>query len=134
MRAGIGVDLSRLCAQRADSDVRDELLEISERLAEVAEGVELFPLDQRFWERVLDGAGNLAYQLAFNSLIRAVNAHLDVSLPWLEQELRRSDYRRPIAAAIVVGDAEAAAKAAGDALTPPPTSALLAQRLQAAPG
>jgi len=126
MRAGIGVDLSRLCAQRAGSDVRRELLELSDRLAGVGEGVELLPLDERFWRRVLDGAGNLAYQLAFNSLIRAVYARLDFSLPWLERELRRSDYRRPIAVAIAAGDAEAAASATRAALTPPEDSLLLA--------
>jgi len=127
MRAGIGVDLSRLCAQRAGGEVRGELLEISERLAGVGEGVELLPLDQRFWQGVLDGAGNLAYQLAFNSLIRAVHARVDFSLPWLEQELRRSDYRQPIAAAIAAGDAESAARATREALTPPADSPLLAQ-------
>ena len=37
---------------------------------------------------------------------------------WLEHELRRSDYRRPIAAAIARGDAEAAAHATREALTP----------------
>jgi GntR family transcriptional repressor for pyruvate dehydrogenase complex len=106
MRAGIGVD------------VRDELLEISERLAAGVEGAELLALDQRFWQRVLDGAGNLAYQLAFNSLIRAVHVQHDFSVGWLEQELERSDYRRPIAAAIAAGDPEGAATATRLALAP----------------
>ncbi len=44
----------------------------------------------------------------------------DVSLPWLEQELARSDYRRPIAAAIAAGDADAAESAARLALAPVP--------------
>ncbi len=132
MRAGIGVDLSRLCAQRADSDVRRELVEISDRLAGTGEGGELLPLDQRFWQRILDGAGNLAYQLAFNSLIRAVHARVDFSLPWLEEELRRSDYRRPIAAAIAAGDAESAAVATRVALTPREGFSRLAQSATAA--
>jgi GntR family transcriptional repressor for pyruvate dehydrogenase complex len=124
IRVGIGVDLSRLCAQRGDEDVRGELLEISERLAGLAQGVELLALDERFWRCVLDGAGNLAYQLAFNSLIRAVHARIEFSLPWLERELRDSDYRRPIAAAIAAGDPEAAAKATRAALTSPKGSLL----------
>jgi DNA-binding FadR family transcriptional regulator len=127
MRVGIGVDVSRLCAQRASSDVKGEVLEISEELAGVAEGVELLALDQRFWQRVLDGAGNLAYQLAFNSLIRAVHARHAISLPWIEEELSRSDYRRPIAAAIAAGDAESAAAATRLALTPPDGYPLLAK-------
>jgi len=126
MRAGIGVDVAALCARRAGSDVRGELLEISERLAGVAEGAELLALDQRFWQRMLDGAGNLAYQLAFNSLIRAVHAQHGLSVTWLEQELKRGDFRRPIAAAIAAGDPEGAATAARLALALPEQSPLLA--------
>jgi GntR family transcriptional regulator, transcriptional repressor for pyruvate dehydrogenase complex len=131
MRAGIGVDVARLCAQRAGSDVRGELLEISERLAVLGEGVELegtelLALDRHFWQRILDGAGNLAYQLAFNSLIRAVHVQQGLSVSWLEQELRRSGYRRPIAAAIAAGDPERAATAARLALALPEQSPLLA--------
>lgn len=125
MRAGIGVDLARLCAMRGADLVGEELLAISRRLAGAA-GDELLALDQRFWQAVLDGAGNLAYQLAFNSLIRAVHALRALSLPWLEQELIRGEHRRPIAAAIAAGDAQAAAEAARAALTPPAGHPLLA--------
>jgi DNA-binding FadR family transcriptional regulator len=118
MRAGIGADLSRLCAERAGGDLRDDLVAIAEQLASVRRGPDLLPVDQRFWQRILDGADNLAYQLAFNSLIRAVHAIPDVSLPWLEQELARGDYRRPIAAAIAAGDAEAAERVTRLALAP----------------
>jgi DNA-binding FadR family transcriptional regulator len=118
MRAGIGVDVARLCAKRAGRELRAELPEIAEQLAR-ADGHELLSLDQRFWQGVLDGAGNLAYQLAFNSLIRAVHTLHDFSAPWLEQELRRGDYRRPIAAAIAAGDAESAARVTRLALTSP---------------
>jgi GntR family transcriptional regulator, transcriptional repressor for pyruvate dehydrogenase complex len=132
MRAGIGVDVARLCAQRAGSDVRGELLEISEGIAVLAEGAELdgtelLALDRHFWQRVLDGAGNLAYQLAFNSLIRAVHVQHDFSVTWLEQELKRGDYRRPIAAAIAAGDPEGAATAARLALAPDERGPLFAQ-------
>jgi GntR family transcriptional regulator, transcriptional repressor for pyruvate dehydrogenase complex len=127
MRAGIGADVACLCAQRAGDDMRGELSEISERLAGGVEGAELLELDQRFWQRVLDGAGNLAYQLAFNSLIRAVHVQHDFSVGWLEQELERGDYRRPIAAAIAAGDPEGAATAARLALAPAGQEPLLAQ-------
>jgi DNA-binding FadR family transcriptional regulator len=126
MRAGIGVDLARLCAQRASRDVGKDLLEISRKLA-AAGGEELLELDRRFWQRVLDGAGNLAYQLAFNSLIRAVHARRDLSIPWLEEELERSDYRRPIALAIAAADADSAASAARKALSAPEDAQLFRQ-------
>ncbi len=118
MRAGIGADVARLCAERDAKGVGAELLAIAGRLAEVS-GDELLEADQRFWQRILDGAGNLAYQLAFNSLIRVVHARRDLSVGWLEGELRRSAHRRPIAAAIAAGDPAAAAVEARAALTPP---------------
>jgi GntR family transcriptional regulator, transcriptional repressor for pyruvate dehydrogenase complex len=124
MRAGIGGDVARLCTERAKPPLGDELLAIAARLAETRDRGELLELDQRFWQLILDGAGNLAYQLAFNSLIRAVHARRELSLPLLEQELQRSGHRRPIAAAIAAGDADAAAREARSALTPaasPPT-------------
>ncbi|HEY1687670.1 MAG TPA: GntR family transcriptional regulator [Solirubrobacteraceae bacterium] len=119
MRAGIGADCARLCAQRADQHVRNDLYLIAAQLNLTRRGTKIFAIDQRFWQRVLDGAGNLAYQLAFNSLIRAVHAIPDISLPWLEQELARGDFRRPIARAIADGDPDAAAEATRIALTPP---------------
>jgi DNA-binding FadR family transcriptional regulator len=119
MRAGIGADLARLCAERADAKVRGDLIELAEQLAAASEPELVLELDQRFWQRVLDGAGNLAYQLAFNTLIRTVHAHMQLSAPWLEQELSRSDHRRPIAAAIAAGDGERASRATREALTPP---------------
>jgi DNA-binding FadR family transcriptional regulator len=118
MRAVIGVDAARLCAQAASDGLREELLQTGKSLAAVARGSELLPLDQRFWRHLLDGAGNLAYQLAFNSLIRAVHADPDFSQGWLEHELERCDYRRPIARAIADRDPDAAAAAARDALSP----------------
>ena len=116
MRAGIGADVARLCAQRAVPGLRSAISADAERLAKVARGQELLPVDQRFWQHVLDGAGNLAYQLAFNSLIRGVNAMPDFSVQWLEYELERCNYRRDLAAAIVGGDPERAADAAREAL------------------
>jgi DNA-binding FadR family transcriptional regulator len=124
MRAGIGAEVARLCAQRADRSVREDLLEISVRLAEVGEGSELMALDEQFWQRMLDGAGSLAYQLAFNSLIKATHARPDMSVVWLEQELRRGGYRSPVASAIAARDPEAAADAARETLTPAGRKAL----------
>jgi DNA-binding FadR family transcriptional regulator len=119
MRSGIGVDVARLCAERASPDVRHALADTAEMLAEVGRGRRLLALDERFWQHVVDGAENIAYQLAFNSLIRGVNAAPDLSVGWLEHELRRGDYRRPIANAIAAGDPDEAAEAARVALAPP---------------
>ncbi|MGH2867870.1 MAG: FadR/GntR family transcriptional regulator [Solirubrobacteraceae bacterium] len=118
MRAGIGVDVARLCARRAAPELRHALVTTADRLATVATGPELLALDQRFWQQMVDGAENFAYQLAFNSLMRGVHAAPELSVSWLEHELAGSDFRRPIAAAIVDGDPSAAAEATRAALEP----------------
>jgi GntR family transcriptional repressor for pyruvate dehydrogenase complex len=119
MRAGIGADLVRLCAERGAPELRAELPAMAERIRAAGSGEQLLALDEAFWRVILDGAGNLAYQLAFNSLIRAVHARVELGLPWLEDELRRSGYRVPIAEAISAGDPQAAELTAREALTPP---------------
>jgi DNA-binding FadR family transcriptional regulator len=116
MRAGVGVDVVRLCTERADAAVREELVALAGELHLVRQGPELLAVDWRFWQRVLDGADNLAYQLAFNSLMRGVHAVPELSVPSLEHELAATDYRRPIAAAIAAGDADAATTATRSAL------------------
>ena len=118
MRAGIGADVVRLCTLRADAERHARLRACCEALETSAGGRELLALDERFWQEVLDGAANFAYQLAFNSLIRGVHAMPAVSVPWLEHELRTGDFRRPIAEAIADGDADAAARVTRDALEP----------------
>jgi DNA-binding FadR family transcriptional regulator len=119
MRAGIGADLVRLCAERGAPALRAELPAMAERIRAAGSGEQLLELDEAFWRAILDGADNLAYQLAFNSLIRTVHARIEISLPWLEDELRRSGHRLPIAEAIAAGDPQAAELAARQALTPP---------------
>ncbi len=119
MRAGIGADLARLCAERGAPEMRAELPAMAERIRLTGSGEELLALDETFWRVILDGANNLAYQLAFNSLIRAVHARVDISLPWLEAELGKSGHRGAIAAAIAAGDPERAEQATRLALTPP---------------
>ena len=122
MRLGIGVDVARLCAERADSATRAEIGATADALAGAAGTPAVVALDRRFWQAVLDGAGNLAYQLAFNSLIRGADIVPELSAEWLEHELSHSEYRRPIARAIAAGDPEAAAEATRAALTPDPVA------------
>jgi GntR family transcriptional regulator, transcriptional repressor for pyruvate dehydrogenase complex len=119
MRAGIGADLVRLCTERGAPELRAGLPAMAERIRAAGSGEQLLALDEAFWRAILDGAGNLAYQLAFNSLIRAVHARVELGLPWLEDELRRSGHRVPIAEAIAAGDPHTAELAARQALTPP---------------
>lgn len=114
MRAGIGADVARLAAERATPAQRAAILAAAQAqaLALANTPADVLVLDRRFWQLVLESAGNLAYVLAFNSLIRAVDAIPAFSAGWLERELDAGGHRQPIAAAIAVADPEGAAAAA----------------------
>jgi DNA-binding FadR family transcriptional regulator len=110
MRALIGTDVVRLCALRASPEVRGELTAIAAAMAEAGTDDALFQLEVRFWEKLLDGADNIAYRLAFNSLLKGQYAMGLVGVQWSLAEIRASEFRAPLAAAIAAGDA---AKAEG---------------------
>src|SRR5580658_9540152 len=65
MRALIGADVVRLCAQRASRKLRNELVRIAEEMRTTTADDALFELEVRFWEKLLEGADNIAYRLAF---------------------------------------------------------------------
>jgi DNA-binding FadR family transcriptional regulator len=108
MRATIAVDSVRLCALRGGTDVKQDLVSIAEEMDRTADERTLFALEVRFWGRVLDGAGNLAYRLAFNSLLKGVLALGSVAQAWSLDEIRRSGGRVQLARAILSGDAQQA--------------------------
>ena len=116
MRAAIGMDLARLCALRADESVKRDLIEIAHELKQAPKDAGIVALDLRFWERMLDGADNIAYRLAYNSLIRSAQAAPELQLGWTIQELETSDFRIPIAEAIASGDSASAEAAARTSL------------------
>jgi DNA-binding FadR family transcriptional regulator len=68
----------------------------------------IFALDVRFWHRVNDGANNLAYRMMLNTMVRCSYALGDLGRQWSAYEARKSDFRRPIAAAIAMRDAATA--------------------------
>lgn len=107
MRAAIGADLSRLCALRASAEVRADLLAISEQMQSAAEE-QLFALEVRFWDRMLDGADNIAYRLACNSMRKGTYAVPDMAKKWSAAECKQSGYRAAIAQAIAAGEADSA--------------------------
>jgi GntR family transcriptional repressor for pyruvate dehydrogenase complex len=108
MRAAIGVDVARLCAIRADVSVRAALVEIAAEMKATASEDRVFELEVQFWERLHEGADNLAYRLAYNSLLKGAYAMGTLAQQWSIDEIKRSEYRVPLAAAIAAGDAASA--------------------------
>jgi DNA-binding FadR family transcriptional regulator len=104
MRAAIAADLARLCAARGAKDLKDELLAISDKMRTASDDQNVFALEVRFWERVVDGADNIAYRFSLNSMLKAVNTRGEQARQWSLFEVKESDYRGPIARAIASGD------------------------------
>jgi GntR family transcriptional regulator, transcriptional repressor for pyruvate dehydrogenase complex len=117
MRISIGADAARLCARRAVAPLPDRLLQKCEEMETTDDLNALTDLDAAFWELVVEGADNIAYRLAFNSLIRSLRANQRPALALIASELLDHGSRRSIAEAIVARDEEAAARSARDALS-----------------
>jgi len=107
MRAALGADVVRLCALHATPEIRADLVALSREMAATSDEI-LFALEIRFWERLLDGADNIAYRLAFNSLVKGTYVIGKAAQSGFIAEIRATEYRAPIAAAILAGDAETA--------------------------
>lgn len=105
MRAAIAADIARLCAERASPSIKEELLTITSEMRKTAGSAQLLRLEVRFWDRAVEGAQNLAYRLAFNSLIKSAQAMGRSAEEWAASELRANDYRSAIAKAIAAGEA-----------------------------
>ena len=69
MRACIGADAARLCAERADDDARATVVDLAEAYARIGPDVaELAAANIGLWRAIVLGSRNVAYLLAFNSL------------------------------------------------------------------
>jgi DNA-binding FadR family transcriptional regulator len=107
MRASVGADAARLCALRADDVTRAEITARAEALAAVADPAARLANYDVLWDHVIDGAGNLAYRLALNTLVEGQRVlALDASV--VGAELADAPAVRALAQAIAAADAEAA--------------------------
>jgi GntR family transcriptional regulator, transcriptional repressor for pyruvate dehydrogenase complex len=69
LRACIGADAARRCAERASAAQRAEIAARAEALAAAGEPEARNVEYERFWDVVVDGAGNVTYRLALNTLV-----------------------------------------------------------------
>lgn len=116
MRRTVGSDAARMCASRA-SDTQ---------LRHVTETARAYPdratpaseADLAFWTAVVDGSGNLAYRLALNTLVGAIN---DIGAPLVAElgaeEFGDRDAHLALADAIARRDGTAAHRLAHQMLS-----------------
>lgn len=116
MRRVIGVEVARLAALRADDGARARILERSRAYA-AEDGEARRDADRGFWAELVDAADNMAFRLAFNSLIRAIDAHADVMDEVLDEDRTDAETHLRLAEAVARGDAPAAVGLAHHILT-----------------
>ncbi|WP_372788684.1 FadR/GntR family transcriptional regulator [Paraconexibacter sp.] len=119
MRACIGADVAGRCAERAPDALLAELPGLLDAVRD-ARPEDLGAREDRYaelWARVVVGSDNLAYRLAFNSLVSGVNALGPVALSLLADELADDDGHRTLVDALLRRDAPAAELAARALLT-----------------
>jgi DNA-binding FadR family transcriptional regulator len=115
MRACIGADAARRCAERASAALRADLPARVEQLAAVED------LDARsahyevLWDLIVEGADNIAYRLALTTLV-ARQRIAPVSGSAVAPELSDLPTIRALVAAVVDGDADRAHATARDLL------------------
>ena len=118
MRLAIGRDAARLASGRITADAAAELREhVDDTAAAIEAGVGLPELGERyrhFWRLILLASDNVAYQLAYNSLLKALDQYADLSRRLGGSEVADLPVHRRLEQAIAGHDAGAAALAAED--------------------
>ncbi|MFG3423596.1 FadR/GntR family transcriptional regulator [Micromonospora sp. NPDC049460] len=120
MRACVGVDAARLCAERGDPAARAAIPRAVEEYAGLAP--DLAGMGEAtivLWRHIVAGSGNTAYLLAFNSLVAGALAVGEVPPERRAAELLDVAGHRRLADAIVAGRASDAAREARALLTAP---------------
>ncbi|MFC0003573.1 FadR/GntR family transcriptional regulator [Micromonospora siamensis] len=118
MRACIGVDAARHCAERAPETLRLRLPRLVEEFAALAPDLAAMgEANIALWRLIVDGCGNTAYLLAFNSLVAGAVAVGDVPPQRRAAELLDVAGHRRLGAAIAAGHGDEAAAQAHTLLT-----------------
>jgi GntR family transcriptional regulator, transcriptional repressor for pyruvate dehydrogenase complex len=108
MRSALAPDIARLCALRGQA-VADEVDAIVDAMESHQRDVgELQRLSLRFWNTLVEGSDNVAYQLAINSLSEAYGKFAHLLTHILADEFKDIEAYRAIARAVRDGDVDEA--------------------------
>ncbi|MFI2641726.1 FadR/GntR family transcriptional regulator [Streptomyces sp. NPDC018610] len=118
MRACIGADAARLCAIRCSDQDAAEIVRAADRYADSGPDLaELGAADIAWWRLIVEGAGNLAYLLAFNSLVGGALPVADVPEDLRAAELLDVEAHLRLAEHIAAREARAAEDLARELLS-----------------
>ncbi len=109
LRSALAPDIAAAAARQGGAALADAL---DARLARMrADAHDLRALQQHaldYWKQLVEGSGNIAFRLAFNSMTRTYTQVWDALAAVLEAEFRDLDHLGAIAAAVRRGNTEAA--------------------------
>lgn len=111
MRAALGPDIARLCALRADEALVASLRELVEQMRAAAQPEQLERLQLlslELWDLLVQGADNIAYRLAFNTLRHTYEQVREALIIALADELRQVDLCAALVDAIAAREPERA--------------------------
>jgi len=111
MRRCVGIEAARLAALRADATSRARIAAAAQALV-MPDRDPSRQGDRTFWAEVVDASDNLAFRLAFNSLIDAVDAQPELMAVLLEADRDDGQPHAELAQAIGDRDAELAGQIA----------------------
>jgi GntR family transcriptional repressor for pyruvate dehydrogenase complex len=111
LRASVGADAARLAARRADAATRAEIEARAAALAATDDPVARTAIYDVLWDRVIDGAGNLAYRLALNTLVAGQRV-LSFDAATVGAEIADAPAVLALARAVATGDEDGAHAAA----------------------
>ena len=117
LRSGLGTDIARRCAERAP-ERGASLLEITTGMSEAQRDLnELLALNIQFWTELVEGSGNVAYRLAYNTVRDLLDELSSIFASLLAPETTDVETHRRIAQAIADGDVDDAEFYARDLLS-----------------
>ena len=120
MRACIGTDVARRCAERGSAKLRGAAAATADRIAAEADAGAREAANAELWERLVDGSDNVAYRLAMNSLMAGLTTTPQIASALAPTVADAADLRS-LAAALRARDSGAAADAARKQLERPLT-------------
>ena len=115
MRACIGADAARRCAERATPAQRAELRSRVEQLAAIEDPAARNAHYEVLWDLIVDGADNIAYRLALTTLV-AQQRVASVAPDAVASELTDLAAIRAVVDAVAGGDPQSAERAARELL------------------
>lgn len=114
MRQVLSPEIAAEAAARGGAATASELDAIVDRMSTETVPAELQRLAFAFWDVLVDGGGNIAYRLAFNSLRKTYEPILELLTQVLDGDVQKLDVFRQLADSVRNADSETASQLARD--------------------